>query len=238
MAESKEKKKGSIAGTWLWNLLVLILVLILVNVVGAKLNHQVPRIFGYSIFRITSGSMEPTIPTGMYILVKKTPAEEIQKGDIITFYSTDPSIEGMPNTHRVAAKPIRTARGLVFQTRGDANYISDEYYVAESRLIGRYCCNLTKLTELVDFFMTRGMLIVLLVIQGVSLLMMGASVKILEKNRKEREALKEENLESRMQALRQQAVEEYLKNQESGKNQGDGPQEPEKTECEMGENGQ
>lgn len=196
-----------------WILFTAAVLLVLLNVATAKFNQQVPQIGGYSIFRITSGSMEPTIPTGTYILVKDVEAKEIQKGDIITFYSTDPTIRGLPNTHRVISKPLRTSKGLIFQTRGDANYVNDNYFVAESRLIGRYCCNLTRLTKLVNFFMTRSMLTVLLIVQAVSLLLMGLSVKILSNSKKEREELKNKTSQQREEEIKKQAIEEYLRSQ-------------------------
>ena len=195
----------------LWWIVVIALVLLLFHVGNARRNNQVPQIGGYSIFKITTGSMEPEIPTGMYILVQKTPAEDIRDGDIITFYSEDPDIFNMPNTHRVVGKPVETSRGLVFETRGDANFKNDEFYVAEQRIIGRYCCNLTRLTALVNLFMTKGMLIVILTVQAFSGVMMLLSFRYLKQTRKEQAEAIRKSKEKLEQEIARKAVEAYQK---------------------------
>ena len=159
----------------LWYLTVALLLLVLVSVSVAKLRHEVPQIAGYSVFRITTGSMEPTIPTGTYILTRKTPAEDIAPGQIITFYSEDPAIAGMPNTHRV----VKVAEGepRSFVTRGDANLINDELTVKEDQIIGRYVCSLTRITAFVNFFMRKFVLIAMLVVQGICVVLMLVTVK-------------------------------------------------------------
>ena len=62
-----------------------------------------PNIFGFTMLRITTGSMEPTYATDTLLVVKKTDPKEIMEGDVISFYSTDPALEGAVNTHRVVA---------------------------------------------------------------------------------------------------------------------------------------
>lgn len=47
------------------------------------------RIFGYTPYMVTSGSMEPEYPVGSLIYVKETPQQEIKAGDVITFYLND-----------------------------------------------------------------------------------------------------------------------------------------------------
>lgn len=174
-----------------WYLLVISLVLIILRVSTAKLQGRIPDIFGYSIFRITTGSMEPTIPTGSYILVRKAPAKQVQENDIITFYSKNPDIFGMPNTHRVIAPPLTTPLGLCFITRGDATVLTDRQPVFPSDLIGIYCCNLDVLTAVVNFCTTRGMLVILLVLQGLAIIMGSVSVKIIQR-RQEKDASAEQ----------------------------------------------
>lgn len=98
-------------------------------------NGQAPSFLGYSAFRVMSGSMEPTLPTNTMIVVKQVPPEEIEVGDVITFISSDPSLGGSVNTHRVTA--IAEEGGeRVFTTKGDANYIDDKYPVKGTELIG------------------------------------------------------------------------------------------------------
>ncbi len=97
---------------------------------------QPPEIFGFSMFKVMTGSMEPEIPESSAIITKAVPFEEIAVGDVITFYSMDPQLDGMLNTHRVVE--IGTdARGTYFVTRGDANAVADSYPVRETEYVGK-----------------------------------------------------------------------------------------------------
>lgn len=116
-------------------LLILGAIIILLTVVMTK-SGEAPNIFGYSVFRVLSGSMEPAIRTDSLVLVKRTEAENIREGDMISFYSQDPSLEGFVNTHRVVA--VENSNGdISFTTKGDANQIADRYPVASKDLIGK-----------------------------------------------------------------------------------------------------
>ena len=98
---------------------------------------KVPSVFGLSFLQVATGSMEPTIPTRSMIIVRETDAAKIKVGDVITFYSTDPQIENLPNTHRVTA--ITQENGMpVFTTKGDAGEEDDPYPVYADHLIGVY----------------------------------------------------------------------------------------------------
>lgn len=98
---------------------------------------KVPSIFGYSFLKVSSGSMEPELETGTVIIVKKIKADAVKEGDIICFYSRDPQIFGIPNTHRVSE--IGEENGeRVFITKGDANHIADEQPVHGEDIVGIY----------------------------------------------------------------------------------------------------
>ncbi|MCR5459812.1 MAG: signal peptidase I [Acetatifactor sp.] len=116
-------------------LIIAVSVLALLSVVMAK-PGQAPNFFGYSLFRVMTGSMEPTIPTNSLIVVKRTEARELAVGDVITFYSSDPSLLGEPNTHRIIQFKEEDGRQLIF-TKGDANNIEDRYPTRAEDLIGK-----------------------------------------------------------------------------------------------------
>lgn len=94
-------------------------------------------VFGYSVFRVVTGSMEPSIAVGEAIVSKQTPAQELQMGDVICYRSYVEEIRGSIVTHRIVS--IRSANDgtLIFETRGDANLASDPYLVPESQVVGR-----------------------------------------------------------------------------------------------------
>jgi len=115
-------------------IVILAAVFVLLTVIMTK-KGEAPNIFGYSMFRVMTGSMEPEIKTDSMIVVKKVSSDTIQINDIITFYSNDPSLEGAVNTHRVT--DITEDNGKrIFSTKGDNNAVEDKYPVPEDRLIG------------------------------------------------------------------------------------------------------
>ena len=147
-----------------WWTVTIALVLLMFNVIGSKMNGKVPKIFGYSVVRVISGSMEDAISQGEYILIKSVDPEVIQKGDIICFYSVDSTIYGLPNTHRVVEDPIITDSGIEFVTKGDANPINDKVNAKGENLIGIYIDSLDSLTDFTEALDGRGMAIIIFIL--------------------------------------------------------------------------
>ncbi len=79
MAKKKKNKRQKKTGRWL-NGIGLVLLLL---VIAVCVPLTVPRILGYQVYHVISGSMAPAIPTGSLVYVKSTPAAEIQKEDVI-----------------------------------------------------------------------------------------------------------------------------------------------------------
>ena len=115
--------------------LILVSVFVLLSVVLTPAG-QVPQVLGYSVFRVMTGSMEPEIRSDSLLVVKKTPPEDIAPGDVISFFSPDPMLEGAVNTHRVVRVEKENGR-TQFITKGDANVIEDTYPTDASALVGR-----------------------------------------------------------------------------------------------------
>lgn len=69
--------------------------LILVSVIAVCIPITVPKLMGYEIYDIVSGSMEPEIPIGSVIYVKAAAPEDIQEGDVIAFRRGYPQESGM-----------------------------------------------------------------------------------------------------------------------------------------------
>ena len=126
--------------------LILVSLLALLMVVLTP-QGQVPQVMGFSLLRVLSGSMEPEIPEQSMLLIRATEPEALAVGDVISFFSPDPSLNGALNTHRIAA--IVQAEGdLEFVTKGDANLIEDQYPVDESRVVGKVLFVSTRLGKL------------------------------------------------------------------------------------------
>ena len=60
--------------------------ILLAALVAVCMPLTVPRLFGYHIYSVISGSMEPAIPTGSLVYIKEMEPEEMQTGDVIAFY--------------------------------------------------------------------------------------------------------------------------------------------------------
>ena len=103
--------------------------LILLGVTAAFLPLTVPRFMGYEIYEVISGSMEPEIPVGSILYVKRAEPEEIIPGDVIAFRR-----DGSVITHRVEEN--RYVEGE-FITRGDANSREDLRPVPYECLTGK-----------------------------------------------------------------------------------------------------
>ena len=52
---------------------------LLILVIVLCIPITVPRLFGYDIYTVISGSMEPAIPTGSLIYTKEIPPKEVKK---------------------------------------------------------------------------------------------------------------------------------------------------------------
>ncbi len=116
-------------------LIIIVAVVMLITVIMTR-SSGVPNFMGYSVFRVMTGSMEPTLKINTLIVVKRTDISEIKMGDIITFYSEDPALKGQINTHRVVRAETEDGEKVLY-TRGDANLIDDKYPTRQKDLIGR-----------------------------------------------------------------------------------------------------
>jgi signal peptidase len=168
MSEFKGKKKSKWIITAIFAVLLVFLIIFVGNMIYSQITNKVPSFFGYSVMNIISTSMEPQIPENTFILIKKVDPAELKVGDVITFYSKDPTIRGLPNTHRIT--DIRIENGnFVFITKGDANAISDAYEVDSSSIIGVYQKNLITLGKAGRIFQSRTFIFILLVVPAVLL---------------------------------------------------------------------
>lgn len=124
------------------NILNLISVLIIAAAVFVLLTvlltrqGSAPSIMGYSALRVMTGSMEPAIRIDSLIVVKQTDPSMIRENDVISYYSSDPELNGSINTHRVVS--IEQERDqYLFTTKGDANALPDRYQANGKSLVGK-----------------------------------------------------------------------------------------------------
>lgn len=99
-------------------------------VIIAALPMVVPRLLGYQMYGVLSGSMEPTFPIGSVVYVKPAEPQSVFEGDAITFKIGDDVVA----THRVVSVD---EEGQTFTTKGDANDAVDLEPIKFNRLIGK-----------------------------------------------------------------------------------------------------
>lgn len=102
--------------------------LLIIVVFALTLPLTAPRLMGYQVYEVVSGSMEPAIPLGSAVYVREAKPSDIEIDDIIAFHDGESIV-----THRVVAN--RTTSGE-FVTKGDANNTEDLSPVPYDALIG------------------------------------------------------------------------------------------------------
>ena len=119
-------KKG---GMFLPALCNIVGTLILVAVIAVSIPLAIPRLLGYEIYNIETGSMEPTLPIGSVAYVEGVDPRDVETDDIIAY-----DYEGAIVTHRVVQNQYFSEE---FTTKGDANENKDINPVPYRNLIGR-----------------------------------------------------------------------------------------------------
>ena len=129
-----KKHSGKRGGSFFPALCNVLGTLILCSVILACLPVTLPKVMGYEIYNVVSGSMEPELPVGSVVYVEAVEPEDIQAEDIIAFQSGESVI-----THRVVRN--QTVEGE-FTTKGDANAEADRNAVPYEMLIGKVVLHL------------------------------------------------------------------------------------------------
>ena len=125
----RKQRSGKKGGGFLpafFNILGIVLIL---AVIAACIPLTVPKLFGYEIYNIVSGSMKPEYSEGTVVYVKGVEAADVEEGDVIAFFRQNSVV-----VHRVVQNRKVEAK---FITKGDANRIDDIDPVPYRDLIGR-----------------------------------------------------------------------------------------------------
>lgn len=104
------------------------LFLVCVIILAAPLT--VPRIMGYEVYEVVSGSMEPEIPVDSVCYVKPVAPEQLAEGEVIAFLKSESDVV----VHRVVYN--KTSLGELV-TKGDNNNVEDPDPVPYAAVIGR-----------------------------------------------------------------------------------------------------
>lgn len=117
-------------------------VVVFVSVLNASAG-KVPSVFGFSVLQVKTGSMLPDYEIGTIVITKNVDANDLQVGDVISFYSLDQDISGEVNTHRIEKiEHGGDDNAPYFTTKGDNNTQVDKQKVWPSQIVGKVVYNL------------------------------------------------------------------------------------------------
>lgn len=140
--------------------LIAVLVFTLVVFFMSRINGSTPSVFGYSIFRVSSGSMEPELMVGDIILDKTVDNPgDLKVGDVITFKSSD--YGDMLVTHKVIKAPYEENGKLMLQTKGIANEVEDKP-ISTDNVKGIMICKVDYLDTVYNVFLSPWGLLILI----------------------------------------------------------------------------
>lgn len=150
-------------------MLVVMVVLVFFLIMGKMHKDGVPKVVGYQMYIVLSGSMRPVFDAGSVLMVKPLLSQDVRTGDIITF--KDPEDQKKIITHRVM-EVQEGRKGMLFVTKGDANNAPDSKPVPGENVIGKVSLSVPYAGYLLDFAKSKKGLIVMIVIPGAVFIIM------------------------------------------------------------------
>ena len=142
-------------------ILIAVLVVAMIMTLNARFTGSEPSIFGYSIYRVSSSSMEPELNVGDVILSKNIDDPMTLKvGDVVTYRGRG-DMSGKLITHKIIVAPTEEDGKIMLQTQGVANEIPDNPIEAQ-RLVSVMITKLSFMNVFYDaFYSPWGLLIVI-----------------------------------------------------------------------------
>ena len=145
------RKVLNIIGT----VILVFLIIIVVVVFYARLTHNVPELFGFQLFRVSSGSMSPDLEVGDVILSQRVSVENIHEGDIVTYSGETGELKDKLITHKVIKAPYLNSDGVyMLETQGSALGTVPDPPIRADQVIGKYLTRMAFLNSVYSFFIT------------------------------------------------------------------------------------
>lgn len=133
------------------------------------------RLFGFEVYGVLTGSMEPKYPTGSLIYVKKIDTSSLDVGDVISFKLSSSVIA----THRIVELVADENNPSVIQyrTKGDANDTVDSSLVSKEDIIGKVVFCIPQMGYFMDYIQSpTGVFVTVMVSIGLVLLVFVAEI--------------------------------------------------------------
>jgi len=158
----KKRKKKAIYRTVVWALLILLAPLFIFSflvIINPKETHN---FFGYKLYVVTSGSMQPVFSKGDCIVVKSVKsAAQLRVGEDIAFISNN---DGKIVTHRIIEILTDEYGNVSYVTKGVHNVVADTSAVSFSNVVGKRVAVLQFTGRVITFFRTPWGIVTFLII--------------------------------------------------------------------------
>ncbi|MCH5303382.1 MAG: signal peptidase I [Ruminococcus sp.] len=166
--KAEKEKKGFRTFRIIRNVILAIIIAALTAVIVltmiTRLTGGTPSVLGYSLFRVSSGSMQPQLEVGDVIVIKSCDGMDVEKGEIITYESKSGEMAGKLVTHRVVKAPYKDNKDYYVVTKGDANFVEDDP-INVNQVQGTFVTKISVLTFLYNIFVTPlGLLLIIALI--------------------------------------------------------------------------
>lgn len=149
MESGKNKRWVKVLGNILFTIFMIVMTFLIFTTAQSKIKGEEPRLLGYRLYVVDSGSMSPTINMGSMIIVKEMKANEINKMDIITYFGHD-------KDSRVTHRAVDVIEGgKYFTTKGDANEAADPMPIEGEKLIGKVVFKIPYIGRIFKFLNTE-----------------------------------------------------------------------------------
>ena len=198
----KEKKSvlKKIANVLL-TVVIILLAVVIAFTIFVRITGNTPTLFGYSILRVSTGSMEPELMVGDVILTKEVDdVNSLAVGDVITYKGTIGEYADMLITHQIVKAPYEENGTTYVVTKGIANDIEDKP-VPVDRITSKLVCKIPFLDALYSFFLTPWGLLTAVAL--IILAFAGEFWNIYKLSRSEKEELPAVNQETLEKAIEQ-----------------------------------
>lgn len=133
---------------------LILLTFVVVLTVITRITGNTPSLFGYSILRVSTGSMEPDLMIGDVILSYEVDdVNSLKVGDVITYRGTVGEYSNKLITHEVVKAPYEENGITYVITKGIANQYEDQP-VQEGQIVGSLVCKIPFIDLVYSFFLT------------------------------------------------------------------------------------
>lgn len=203
LPKTKKKKKHGKLFKIIDSILVFFVLFCIISLSIGASKGDMPSVFGLSISKVQTGSMEPTLDIGDIVLIKSANFDDISVDDIVVYKSEEFNIFII---HRVIEKNDND-RTLV--TKGDNNPAADTEIVTEDMISGEYRKTMFNMGGSTVFDNKAQLFMILMVLVFLVVIVQAINIAITYKLEKEKIQKKEKESNDLVE-MRKRLIEEEL----------------------------